>query len=138
MTETRSRSTRSVLTSTIIMILVVGGCIASTGLFANWLCTRSLTQKLPIYPDATIVWEGHNLFTAFGMGETYMELHTPDDRDKVHEWYNRYSARLLRERASDQSLTFGTGRWEVNRLDDGVGGSSAGGSQIVLHGVCMQ
>ncbi len=65
------------------------------------------------------------------MGETYMVLESPDERDVVHEWYNRYSARLLRERAGDTTLRLGKGLWDVNYLD-------GGGSQIVLHGICMQ
>ncbi len=114
------------------MLLIIFGCLAAMVLAADRVCYAALTRKLPVYPGATVLWEAHNLFAPFGMGETYMELESPDDPLVVHEWYNRHSASLLREHAGDPILRFGNARWDVNRLDSGPG------SQIILHGICAQ
>lgn len=133
MEDSTSRASNGhTIRTTAVVFLIIFGCLAAMVLGADRLCYAALTRKLPIYPGATIVWEGHNLIATFGMGETIMELESPDDPLDVHEWYNRYSASLLREHANDPLLHIGNARWDVNRLDSGPG------SQIILHGVCAQ
>ncbi len=125
-------SWRSVFTSIVILIIVIGGCIAGMLITTNILCANSLREKLLVYPGAEIIWERHSVATTFGIGETYIMLESPDDPDTVHEWYNRYNADLLRNRRDNRLLYFGSGEWSVGEQEDGTG------SAIVLHGVCIQ
>lgn len=125
-------SWRSVLVSLGLFILIISGCIGGLFFTMNTLCRNSLTQKLPIYEGAEVVWEWHNALTTFGVGQTYMVLESSDDQATVHDWYNRYTANLLRNRRDEKRLRFGRSQWNVIEQEDGTG------SEITLRSVCAQ
>ena len=62
-------------------------CTSTLTFAFDRICYGSLTQRLPIYPNATVVSSTHNLFSEFGMGSTSVALTSPDDPDTVRSWY---------------------------------------------------
>jgi len=124
-------SRRAVLSTALViglMVVVLGGL----GLTIDRICVANLTLRLPQYPGATVVWERHNLLTPFGMGETVMMLTTPDSPETVREWYARHTGEVLRANVKNPFFQWGRGEWIVDPAQDGPG------SQIILHGLCMQ
>lgn len=108
-------------------------CMGAVTLAIDGACYSSLTQRLPIYPSATVVSERHNFIRAFGMGETVMVLYTSDPPDEVTSWYARTIGQVIRESLQRGGpLRFGATDWSVGRAEDGVG------SQIILFGTCVQ
>lgn len=116
----------------VVLAIVVCGSVSSFAL--DRLCYSNLSQRLPIYPDATVESRAHNLFTEFGMGNTVMVLTTPDEPDAVRSWYAIQTGSYLREALRNNTPFFrmSQGQVDVTRNPDGAG------SQIILFGTCVQ
>ncbi len=111
----------ALLTATILM-----GCGSVTLLVADAACFRSLTAKIPVYPNAAITQERYTLLRPFGLGETVMVLNSNDDLPVVEQWYT-----VVAERNRRDLLNFITAaQWSAARNVDGMG------TQIVLNGIC--
>jgi len=61
-----------------------------------------------------------------------MMLTTPDSPETVREWYARHTGEVLRANVKNPFFQWGRGEWIVDPAQDGPG------SQIILHGLCMQ
>jgi hypothetical protein len=109
-------------------------CMAVSVLGLDRLCYESLSRRMPIYPGAEIRVNRYNLFTSRGMGETYLELYSPDPSDVVSEWYGRTTSATLREAARTNDAIYRLARSErnVRRAEDGEG------ALIELYGTCAQ
>ncbi len=123
---------RSLLSCGVIILLIVlcGGVMTFT---FDRLCLSTMTQRLPIYPGAQMVVERHNMLSAFGMGETYAELYSPDAPDVVSKWYGNTAGtyQINAVRNGDPTYNLGRSNWTVNQAADGKG------SQIQLYGICV-
>ncbi|MCA9903326.1 MAG: hypothetical protein KC547_05675 [Anaerolineae bacterium] len=117
----------------LVIGLLMIACVGSISIVLDQACHATLNRRLPIYPNAEIVTERHNYFTAFGVGETYMQLYSPDSTDTVQQWYGREVGTYLREAATnnDPFLRLGSGQWRVRR------DASGSGSEITLYGTCV-
>ena len=118
------------------VLLVIGGmlaCISLSFVGVDAMCYSSLSQRLPIYPGATITLEQHNFLRTFGMGETVMILDSDDPPDVVQSWYGRttYEGQRRAKANHDPFYYMATGRYSVTTAEDGTG------SQIVLSGGCV-
>jgi hypothetical protein len=112
------------------MLLCSGGAI----LAVDQMCYTTLSNRLPIYPGAEIRVERHNFFRAFGMGETYLELHTPDDSDTVGRWYGGTAGAYSREAVRTNNFTYRLASAERSfRRAEGEDGTF-----IQLYGACAQ
>ncbi len=120
------------LRSTLLVIAVMLIFVVTIGAFMDRTCRASLTLRLPEYPGSKVVWERHNLFTPFGMGETVMQLYSEDEPAVVREWYARHTGEVLRANVQNPFFQWGRGEWAADPAQEGPG------SQIILHGVCMQ
>jgi hypothetical protein len=132
MDRTSSGCSRRAVLGTILVFAGVCGCLGLTGLAADRICVTNLNARLPVYPGAAVVREQHNFLTSFGMGETVLQLASEDDPAVVREWYARHTGEIMRERVNDRLFQLTRGEWVVDQAQDGTG------SQIILHGVCMQ
>ncbi len=129
--ETTGCSRRAIV-STLIVLGLMLACLGGTGLAVDRICAANLNLRLPRYPGAEVTWERHNLLAPFGMGETVMRLHTGDDPAAVREWYARNTGEVLRANVNNAFFQWTRGEWVVDPAQDGPG------SQIILHGTCMQ
>lgn len=99
------------------------------------ICYDSLSQRLPIYPNAEIVFRAHNLFSELGMGNTVITLHSDDEPDVVRAWYGRAQGEYARMALNSSNIITSTGQriaradWSVTRDGDGT--------QIILFGTCV-
>ena len=97
------------------------------------VCWGGLSQKLPIYPGATVTFQRHNFLRPFGMGTTVMILDSDDPVENVRDWYGRAAgaASKAAEERGDPFYYIPIGRASVTRAEDGTG------TQIVLSGDCI-
>lgn len=118
----------------LLLILIIFGCLGVSVFTLDQLCYVTLSQRLPLYPDAEITVERHNMFRARGMGETYMELVSPDDPDTVSRWYGSTAGRYQREavRTNDPLYRLATAERAIGSTED------RDGSLIQLYGTCAQ
>ena len=120
----------------LVIITAVLLC-SGTSIFAlDRICYGNLTQRLPIYPSATVETRSHNLFSEFGMGNTAMVLTTPDDPSTVRSWYAVHTGDYLREAVRNNSPFFrmAQGQVDITRISDDPDET---GSQIILFGTCV-
>src|SRR5512134_3595315 len=80
---------RRALLGTLILLIALFGCVGVSFVGVDAMCYSSLSQKLPLYPGATITLERHNFLRSFGMGETIMVLESDDPPETVQAWYGR-------------------------------------------------
>ena len=93
-----------------------------------------MSQRLPLYPNAEITVQRYNMFRPRGMGETYIELVSPDDPDTVSRWYGSTAGRYSREavRTNDFTYRLATAERAIGWTEDRTG------SLIQLYGTCAQ
>jgi hypothetical protein len=128
----RSRLPRPVL-GCLVVIVAVFVCSAVTSFAADRLCYGALSQRLPLYPNATVTSRTHNLFSEFGMGNTVVTMTTSDDPTTVRNWYGRATGTYMRsEGGGSLFFTLARGQWDVSR------GTNGEGSLIILFGTCIQ
>lgn len=132
MDQPRAGCSRRAALSVLLIIGLIAVCLGAATVAADRVCVNGFNERLPLYPGATVKWERHNFLTVFGMGETVMTLYSPDDPDTVRSWYARTTSDASKRAISDALLRMAQSEWTVNRAEDGTG------SQIILHGVCMQ
>lgn len=115
------------------VIVAVLLCSGVTSFVVDRICYGNLSQRLPLYPNATVKSRIHNLFTEFGMGNTVFVLLSPDDPETVRSWYAAETGAYLREAIQNNTPFFrmAQGSVEVTRSPDGEG------SQIILFGTCV-
>jgi hypothetical protein len=128
----RSRLPRPAL-GCLVVIVAVFVCSAVTSFAADRLCYGALSQRLPLYPNATVTSRVHNLFSEFGMGNTVITMNTPDDPTTVRNFYGMASGAYMRS-GGNGSLFFTLARGQAT-IASGEGGV---GSQIILFGTCIQ
>lgn len=118
----------------LIIALLVIACIGSISIVLDQACQSTLNQRLPLYPGAEIVTERYSFFSRFGVGETYLELYSPDDPDTVQRWYGRTTGQITRQAAltNDPIYRLAVSRFRVRRDANGTGGS-----EITLLGQCV-
>jgi len=124
---------RKAVLVTLLFVGLVVLCGAISILTIDSICWNGMTQKLPIYPNATITFQRHNFLRSFGMGTTVMMLDSDDSSDVVREWYGRSVGAAARA-AKDSGNRFydiPIGRFSITRAEDGTG------SQIILSGDCI-
>ena len=116
----------------LVILAAVVLCGGITFFAADRICYGNLSQRLPIYPNATVSSRTHNLFTEFGMGNTVVVLDSPDSPDDVRSWYAVQTGSYLREalRSNTPFFRMAQGSATVSRSD-------TGGSQIILFGTCV-
>jgi hypothetical protein len=121
----------------VVVVLAMFFCAGGVTFVFDRVCNSYLTRYLQIYPNATITYRAHNMFTDFGVGNTVMFLESPDDQDTVRSWHGRTYGTFLREtlRSTDPLLYVGR---RLARVDWDVTESESGtGSQIILFGTCI-
>jgi len=104
---------------------------------ANAICYSNLTQRLPIYPNATVKSRGHNFLTEFGMGDTEMVLISPDSPETVRSWYAVHTGSYLRDSLRNNTPFFRMAQGQVS-VDYNPDDPTGKGSQIILYGTCVQ
>jgi hypothetical protein len=120
----------------LIIVILLFGCIGISLLAADRVCYAGLSQRLPIYPNAEIVYRSHNFLTELGMGNTVITLYSPDDPDTVRSWYGRTTGEFLQDSLNSGDPIIRLQRviaqtdWSITRAEDGIG------SQIILFGTC--
>jgi hypothetical protein len=130
--ERSSGYTKRTFLGCLVILGLVVLCSGVTTLTLDRLCYNTLSQTLPLYPNAQVQVDRHNMFTSRGMGETYLQLYSPDPPDVVSRWYGETVGPYLWAAIRSNDLSYRLGRVErhVSRAEDGVG------SMIQLHGVC--
>ena len=112
-------------------------CGAVTSFTVDRICYAGLSQRLPIYPNAEVQMRSHNMFSEFGMGNTVIVLHSPDEPEVVRSWYAQQTGGYIRETMQSGAFIdrvaqrIAQGDWDVTREEDG------NGSQILLFGTCV-
>jgi hypothetical protein len=119
----------------LVIVVAIFLCSGVSMFVADRVCYGSLSQRLPIYPNATIKSRAHNLFTEFGMGNTAITMTTPDDPTTVRNWYGAATGAYMRAglRGINPGFMLARGQWDVTRDPD-----NPSGSQIILFGTCIQ
>ncbi len=118
------------------IFLCVGGCMLITVVSLDAVCYHGLSQRFTLYPEATMVYRQHNQMREWGLGNTVIEMYSPDEPTVVRAFYSRHEGAYLRASLEspfliDQaSRRLANGDWSVVRAEDGVG------SQILLFGTC--
>ncbi len=117
----------------LLIIILIVVCGSGTLFVADRICYGNLSQRLPIYPNATVERRTHNLFTEFGMGNTVIIMNSPDAPSTVRSWYALHTGTYLREALQNDTPFFrmAQGQVDVTRSEDGAG------SQIILFGTCI-
>ncbi len=109
-------------------------CSGTAFIAADRLCHSNLTQRLPIYPGATVKSREHNFMSEFGMGNTVLVLTSPDAPDKVRSWYGVQTGAYLRQALRNNTPFFRMAQGQIDVTDSPDGA----GSQIILYGTCVQ
>lgn len=128
----RSRLPRPVMGCLVVLVAILL-CSGVTMFAADRLCYGALSQRLPLYPNGTVISRVHNLFSEFGMGNTVVSIVTPDDQDTVRNWYGAATGAYMRsEGFGSPFFTLARGQWDVSRGENGEG------SMVILFGTCIQ
>jgi len=121
----------------LMIVVVMSACILGSILSINGVCGAYLPQRLPTYPGAEVVAEGHNFLSSWGMGNTVLTLYTPDDPDTVRSWYAVQTGRFLRGAIENPTPITDLGR-QIARVDFSIARAEDGvGTQIILFGTCL-
>ena len=118
----------------LLIVGLFGSCAVVSTLAMDTICYNTLSQRLPVYPGATITVERYSFMRRYGMGETILVLNSDDATDTVREWYGHERGRLAQQIRRDRTMNlfygFTTAVSSVTTAEDGTG------SQIVLSGAC--
>jgi hypothetical protein len=130
------KTTRRWTFGCLLVFILLFGCIGISLLATDRVCYAGLSQRLPIYPNAEIVYRSHNFISELGMGNTVITLYSPDDPDTVRSWYGRTTGEFLQNSLQSGDPIIRLQRviaqtdWSITRAEDGIG------SQIILFGTC--
>jgi hypothetical protein len=92
------RNKRSPLVGFILLPVVVVLFIAALVFGSDQYCRYEINQRLPIYPGATLVSQEFNGLRVRATGSSQMVYTTPDDAEKVREFYRELNLeRVQRE-----------------------------------------
>lgn len=122
------------LRAALLVVVLIAACSTATTLALDSICYNVLSQRLPIYPGATITVDRHSFLRRYGMGETIMVLDSDDPVEMVRNWYGEVRGRLAQQIRRDNTMNlfygFTTAVASVTTAEDGTG------SQIILSGAC--
>lgn len=113
-------------------------CLLTLVLAGDGLCYTGLTQRMPVYPQATPIFRQYNWLRPYGMGSTVIAFETDDPEGQVRAFYGRaqgeYARRALQfsnplEIAAENMTR---AAYDVVTQEDGTG------SQVILFGYCLQ
>ena len=124
-----------IMVGCLAIVGVVLLCSSVTFVAADRICYGNLSQRLPIYPNATIKSREHNFLSEFGMGNTVMVMTSPDAPDEVRSWYAVHTGEYLREALRNNTPFYRMAQGQVDVTHDPENDS---GSQIILYGTCVQ
>lgn len=116
----------------LVILAAVVLCGGITFFAADRICYGNLSQRLPVYPNATVTSRTHNLFTEFGMGITVVVLDTPDTPETVRSWYAVETGSYVREALRNNTPFFRMAQGSAT-----INSNGSGGSQIILYGTCV-
>ena len=119
----------------LVVVLAVIVCSTTAIFAADRICYGNLTQRLPIYPNATIKSREHNMLSEFGMGNTVVIMTSPDAPDVVRSWYAVRTGSYLRDALRNNTPFFRMAQGQVDVTHDPANDA---GSQIILYGTCVQ
>jgi hypothetical protein len=119
----------------LVIVAAVILCSGVSVIAADRICYSNLTQRLPIYPGATIKSREHNFLSEFGMGNTVVVMTSPDAPDAVRSWYAVHTGSYLRESLRNNTPFFRMAQGQANVTYDAANDA---GSQIILYGTCVQ
>ena len=104
--------------SVLILLLFVFLCFLTLLVTVDQMCSTSIEQWIPYYPDAEVISVEYSLFRPRSMGETVTVLLTRDDEETVREFYRQTILALL-----DEQQTRGLARthWDTEQNLDGDG-----------------
>jgi hypothetical protein len=119
-------------TGCIVLSVLVLLCVSSALLAVDRVCIDGLTGRMPIYPDAEVLWQRYTFLRPFGMGRTAMELHTDDAYRDVLGWYARATGFNARNYGNTIGFRVSRVEWDVSPDESGEG------SIIYLVGTCAQ
>jgi hypothetical protein len=117
----------------IVIPLVMLACVGITVFTLDNLCYTGLSQRLPVYPGATVTFEKHSGPRAFGMGETVMIIETDDPLETVRDWYGVNAGGAVRRMQQQGQLVLVNmteASYSATTAEDGTG------TQVLLSGVC--
>ena len=109
-------------------------CTSTLTFALDRICYGNLTQRLPIYPNATVQSSNHNLFEEFGMGSTVIVLTSPDNPDTVRSWYAVRVSNYLKQAVANNTPFY---RLADGNVDVEPADQSNKTSQIFLYGKCV-
>lgn len=119
----------------LVIFLGILTCSGISFVAFDRICYDSLSRRLPFYPEAEIIFRTHNMLSEFGMGNTVITMHSPDEPDVVRSWYGRATGEYIRSALRSSNIITSTGLriaradWSVVRDGDGT--------QIILFGTCI-
>lgn len=128
----RNRWRRRII-AIVVIPLVLLVCVGGVTLALDNLCYSGLTQRMPLYPNAEMVFEEHSGMRAFGMGETLIILETDDPIEIVRDWYGRNAGgavRRMQQQGQRLLASMSQAEYSLITAADGTG------TQITLSGVC--
>jgi hypothetical protein len=125
-------ATRKSILGCLTLVLLVFACISTSVVALDALCYQTLSLRMQSYPGATVMRSQHNMFRQYGMGESYVELYSPDPPTEVRRWYGANVGVIERElvRTQDATYRLATVERQVYTATDPAG------SQIFLYGRC--
>jgi len=121
----------------LVIVAAVILCSGVSVIAADRICYSNLTQRLPIYPGATIKSREHNFLSEFGMGNTVMVLTSPDAPSVVQSWYSVHTGNYLRDALRNNTPFFRMAQGQVS-VTENPDDPTGKGSQIILFGTCVQ
>lgn len=94
----RGRNKRSPLVGCLVVTLVVVLFIVALVFGSDQYCRYEINQRLPIYPESTLVSQEFNGLRPRATGASQVVVSTPDDPETVTEWYRQLNLeRVKRE-----------------------------------------
>lgn len=113
-----------------VVLVVMTLCVVVTTLVLDDACSADMTERLPLYPGATVTFQQHNFLRQFGMGESVMILHTDDEVAVVRAWYSKAMGEIYSRMQRANLRRFGQTNYTVGADESGSG------TQIILYGRC--
>lgn len=94
----RQRQKRSPLMGCLVVTLVTVLFVVALVFGSDQYCRYEINQRLPIYPEATLLSQEFNGLRVRATGASQMVVSTPDSPETVQEWYRQFNLeRVKRE-----------------------------------------
>lgn len=125
--ESRRSNYNYCLTLTLITVGIILCIVAVLGIVDQG-CVDAANDWIPYYPNATIIKEEYTYLRPFGIGNTSVELRSPDSRSTVFRWYIDHISEVSKEQSRSQLIA--ELDWQVTENADGT-------STIMLSSFCF-